>query len=235
VIAVRRAQITVVVAAVLAVLLAGCSGGPQQPAATRLQGILRLDAGHCGARHQAPTGSYLIVISAATGKAVPNPASGCRNHDYTLLQPGTEGGIRTGSFQRQPAPAFDSHRNARAGLIIRPTRFGRYRFGLATSSRDEQDAPAGAPAYPPPTALVRGNALSVDLRSLVLTYGGAPGATCRSSLGAGCWELGSLTASGTYDRRSQRFTLQWFTGESFVPAGDSLEVHLEGAFQPAST
>jgi hypothetical protein len=216
--------------------LAGC-GGHAKAAATssRLIGKFALTPGHCTTAQAKPTGSYLVVISAAQNRTAPNPEGGCADPGYTPLRPGTDGGLITGRFQSAAGVAFDAHRNATASRIIAPVAFGPYRFGFATNSRDEQDAPGGVPAFPAPVAIDRGGALSVDLRSLVVTYAGKPQSTCKQAYGLGCWDLGSKSAAGTYDAATHHFVIDWFAGESFTPKGDSIEVHLEGTFEPGAS
>jgi hypothetical protein len=213
----------------------GCSGGHGASSdPTHLNGLFRIAPGVCTSATGLPTGSYLVVISAATSHTVKNPQGGCGNAAYTLLRPGTDGGLITGEFQDVKGATFDARGNSVADRIVAPTRFGKTRFGFATNARDEQDAATGGVAFPRPAAIVTGTALRVDLRSLVVSYGGNPGTSCASSFGVGCWELGSENATGTYDAATGGFTLQWFTGESFTPKGDSIEVHLAGTFVPRS-
>jgi hypothetical protein len=233
----RQPTIALAAAAMLAAIgLSGCGGQAKAATVTRLPaGLFTLTAGACTTADARPTGSYLIVISAAANKAVKNPKSGCANHDYTLLKPGTDGGLAVGRFQPQPSPAFDAKRDSTAVRIFAPVDFGPFAVGFATTPRDEQDAPGGAPAYPVPAATVSGTTLNVDLRSLVVTYAGPPSSTCKSSFGLGCWELGSKSASGNYDATTRHFVIDWFAGQSFTPKGDSVEVHLEGSFVPGGS
>src|SRR6187402_1267562 len=58
--------------------------------------------------------------SAATGPYVDNPDSPCTDQSYTALVPGTEGGLRTNTFQEAPDPAFDAAGNGVASAIIAP-------------------------------------------------------------------------------------------------------------------
>jgi hypothetical protein len=217
--------------------LAGCGGQAKAAGtASRLPaGLFKLTAGHCTTATAKPTGSYLIVISAAENKAAKNPRGGCANPDYTPLTPGSDGGLVIGRFQSQPSPVFDARRNSRADRIITPVDFDGFRFGFATTPLDEQDAPAGEPTYPAPAAIVTGTTLNLDLRSLVVTYAGQPSTSCKQSYGVGCWELGSKSASGTYDAATHHYEIDWFAGESFTSKGDSIEVHLEGTFVPGSS
>src|SRR3954451_20774676 len=189
----RRAIAAAVVVAGLG-FAAGCGGSVKAATPNRLVGLFKISAGHCSSSRAKPTGSYLIVVAAAQARAVRNPRGGCANSDYTPLRPGTDGGLETGSFQGQPRPTFDANRNSTAGRLIAPAFFGRYRLGFATDTRDEQGAPGGAPPYPVPTALDSAVSLTVDLRSLVMTYAGRANSTCAQSYGLGCWDLGSENA-----------------------------------------
>jgi hypothetical protein len=224
-------------AAVLGIVaVSGCGGSAKAATQSRLPaGLFAPTAGSCTTSDARPSGSYLIVISAAADKAVKNPKSRCANHDYTPLRPGTDGGLALGRFQSLPNPVFDAKRNSTAGKVFAPVDFGAFAIGFATTPRDEQDAPSGAPTYPVPAATVSGSTLNVDLRSLVVTYAGPPNSTCRQSSGLGCWELGSRSATGTYDAATRHFVLDWFAGQSFTPKGDSVEVHLEGTFVPGGS
>lgn len=234
----RIATTTAALAGLAAVVGAtsGCSGSSSAatPATHRLSGVLRLDPGHCAGRSAKPTGSYLVVISAATDKLVDNHDSRCAAKQYTLLRPGRDGGLALGRFQPAPRPAFDGRRGGTATAITRPVEFDGVRLALATDPRDEQDAPTGQPAFPAPEAIVTGDTLHVDLRSLVFLYGGRAGATCAQTYGVGCWNLGSRSATGSYDPNTGRFEVSWFQGESFSPRGDSLQVHLSGRLVPAA-
>jgi hypothetical protein len=224
------------VAGVALLAAAACSGGHQAtPDSTHLEGLFRISAGKCSGTTGLPTGSYLIVLAAVSGKTVGNPDGGCANPAYTLLEPGTDGGLITGEFQQVSGATFDRDRNSRDGRIIAPVAFDKLLVGFGTSSRDEQDAPTGAPAFPEPAAIVAGTVLSVDLRSLVVSYAGNARASCKTSYGVGCWELGSENATGTYDAATGHYSVQWFSGASFTPKGDSIEIHLEGTFVPQSS
>lgn len=227
----------IMAAAALAILglTAGCGGNAKATASTRLIGLFKLTPGQCTTAQAKPTGSYLIAISAAENHAVTNKRGGCTNPAYTPLNPGSDGGLVTGAFQTEATPAFDARRDATASRIVTPVSFGHFKFGLSTNPRDEQDAPGGKPTFPAPVAIDTKGALAIDLRSLVLLYAGKANSTCKQSSGLGCWELGSKSASGTYDATTHQFVVDWFSGESFVPNGDSVEVHLEGTFVPGGS
>jgi hypothetical protein len=163
---------------------------------------------------------------------VANPAGGCANKFYTPLSPGTEKGIETNQFQEDPTPTFDAHGDSLADAVIDPVSFLGEKFGISTDPDDVQDAASGPPAFKPPTAIVRGTKLTLDLRSLNITYGGAPNSSCANDAGYGCWNLGSKAATGSYDPKTHQYVVQWFVGETFTQLGDSMIVRLEGTFVP---
>jgi hypothetical protein len=198
-----------------------------------MAGTFRVDAGRCALANATPTGSYLVVLNAGGGKSVTNPGGGCVNPNYTPLTPGRDGGVVLGDFQPNAQPTFDEQRNSLSDRIINPVAFGPYKLGMATDAHDEQNAPGGTPAFPPPSAERQGRQLHADLRSITITYGGPAGTTCSTAFGVGCWNLGSRSAVGTYDPATKHFAVEWQLGETFAPAGDSLIVHLEGTFIPS--
>jgi hypothetical protein len=218
----------------IALTLASCGGG--SPSASgppkELIGTFELQGGHCAGAHGAPTGSFLVIVDSAGSKTVGNPDGGCANKYYTLLSPGTEKGIETGGFQEDPTPTFDVNGASLADEVIKPVSFLGVKLGMATNPDDVQDAPSGPIAFTPPEATVRGTNLTIDLRSLNITYGGAPNSSCVNDAGYGCWNLGSKAATGSYNAKTHQFVVQWFVGETFTQLGDSMIVRFEGTFVP---
>jgi hypothetical protein len=72
--------------------------------------------------------------------------------------------------------------------------------------------------FGPPRLYLVGGRVQADVRSVVVGYDG------------GQWSVGAEQANGHYDAPSHAMTLQWFSGESFVPASAATEVHLAGRF-----
>jgi hypothetical protein len=101
---------------------------------------------------------------------------------------------------------------------------------MATSPDDVQDAPRGPAIYAPPSALVEGHTLLVDLRSLEVTYSGVPGSSCASGFGRGCWEEGVRAAVGTFDPATQDWTLDWQASQAFTGQSATVTFHFEGHF-----
>jgi len=230
----RRVLPAVAIAAVAAAALvsASCSSGTRAP--TALVGTFRISAGRCHGKDRPPSGSYLVVAAASSGQDVANPEGGCDNPAYTPLAPGTDGGVVTGTFQPNPVPTFGPDRNSHAARIVAPVSFQGFKLGMATTAADAQHGPGGPATMTAPSATIDGHGhLHLDLRSLDISYGGAPASTCAQSLAGGCWDLGSGAVTGTYDAATGAFTAEWFVGESFTPLGDSLRVYLEGTFVPS--
>ena len=76
----------------------------------------------------------------------------------TLLEPGTEGGLRTGGYQSEPNPAFAGG-NSLAGSITKPTKFFAVEFGTSTNPVDPQTQ-RGVVA---PTVVNKAGVLTADL------------------------------------------------------------------------
>ena len=58
--------------------------------------------------------------SIKAGPFFTNTDSTATNKTYTLLRPGTAGGLATGTYQPNPKPPFDSKGNSLAGAIMTP-------------------------------------------------------------------------------------------------------------------
>ena len=93
------------------------------------------------------SGSYIRLVLAGgtreSGPFFPNPSS--KATTYTLLAPGTDGGLRTGSYQPAPTPAFNATGDAQAARIITPQRFAFIQYSAQTSPVDPQTG-ANVPA-----------------------------------------------------------------------------------------
>jgi hypothetical protein len=231
----QRAALLAAAALSVPFIVASCGGGSPSAAsgpAKALVGTFDIQGGHCTASSGAPTGSFLVIVDSADSKTVGNPDGGCKNKYYTPLSPGTQKGIETGEFQEDPIPTFDGHGDSLADAIIAPVSFLGVKFGMSTSPDDVQDAPNGPPAFTPPTATIRGTKLTLNLRSLNITYGGGPNSSCKNDAGYGCWNLGSKVAQGSYDPKTHQYVVQWFVGETFTQLGDSMIVRFQGTFVP---
>ena len=177
------------------------------------------------------SGSYIrLVLAGGTrenGPFFPNPSS--RATTYTLLNPGTDGGLRTGGYQPAPTPAFNATGDALANRIIAPQRFAFIQYSAQTSPIDPQ---TGA------TCRRRRSACRPTASSA---------ASCRPSRRSGTSRTSTsgrrsrtarspgLTSpvSGTYNAETKAFTLEW-TSQIVGGAFNNFSAawHFEGTFEP---
>jgi hypothetical protein len=128
------------------------------------------------------TGSYIRLRQPNNGPFFSNPYSADADKTYTLLVPGTAGGLRTGAVQGAPTPAFDAKGNSLAGSIIKPTNFAGVLFGLATTSA--------------PSISLSGSTLSGQVNGLVAQWN-------NQTFNQG----GKVT--GTYNAKKRTYVLTW--------------------------
>ncbi|MGZ4203553.1 MAG: hypothetical protein ACXVRH_16010, partial [Thermoleophilaceae bacterium] len=161
----RRAALGILAttAALAAAVPAGASASAHGAAATTsLTGTLKIKPGTFAAGK--PSGSYFRMALPGGANYFANPGSSAADKSYTLLKPGTAGGLVLGKYQS--AATFDASGNSQAGAIIRPTPFAGILFGLATLKRE----PASAPASAAPSATLKGSKLSVQLSALTAAW-----------------------------------------------------------------
>jgi hypothetical protein len=202
------------------------------PAATAagipLNGLFRIAPGAYA--NGKASGSHIRLVlpggSVGGGPFFPNPSS--KGGTFTLIAPGKDGGLRTGSFQEPPAPAFSVLGDALADRIMAPQRFAAIAYSASTSRKDPQtglDVPA-------PAITVRDGKLSGQVQALSASWnkaffnqgspkpdGSSPGLTS--------------PVTGTYDADTKAYTLEWtsqIAGGAFN--GFSGRWHLEGVFEP---
>jgi hypothetical protein len=177
------------------------------------------------------TGSYIrLVLAGGTrekGPFFPNPSS--KATTYTLLNPGTDGGLRTGGFQPAPTPAFNATGDALANRIIAPQRFAFIQYSAQTSATDPQ---TGATVPAPSISTTPDGRLSGQLQAFSAQWnkqyfnvgspkpdGSLPGLT--------------TPVSGTYDAATHAYTLEW-TSQIVGGAFNNFSAfwHFEGTFEP---
>nr|WP_253655101.1 hypothetical protein [Williamsia serinedens] len=189
----------------LAAGLAAVGAAPASAAPTPLTGLFAIDAGVCSGG--SVTGSFFRMILPAgstSGPFLSNSDSGCSDKTVTPLSPGSDGGVTSGSYQPQPAQAFDGAGNAVSGRVTRPVRFYGVGFATATNATDPQTGSAAAL----PQLAADGTTLSGDLSAFGVTWnkqvfnqgapkpgGGLPGKT--------------TAVRGTIDRASGAFVIEW--------------------------
>lgn len=189
-------------------------------------------SGACAA--SGATGSYFRMILAngsPTGPYLNNSDSPCSDQSYTPLQPGTDGGLRTGGYQPVPSPAFDKDGNALAKRITLPAKFYGTGFATATNAVDPQTSARTTP----PTVTADGSRLTADLRSFAAVWNnqyfnqGSPKPD-------GSLPGNTRPATGTYDASTGAFTLEW-TSQIVGGPFDKFtgQWHLQGTFVPAAS
>jgi hypothetical protein len=226
-----------------------------------LVGLFRLTAGTFDGGQLGGTWFRMLQPDASveSGPYMKNANSAADGGLATLLQPGTAGGFRTGTYQSQPTPAFDSGGNSLAGAITVPTEFFGVKFSISTNKIDPQTKTACAP----PIVVLKNGKLTADMSSWAASWNkqnfnqGAPkpvqntGAKSPGQQQAQqAWNyvskqfLGSASkatitgasATGTYNSKTRTFVLQWtslIVGGPFN--GFTGLWHLEGVYQPRVT
>jgi hypothetical protein len=227
-----RTALLAFVLGVSALALAGASvagAAPTQSKSKSLVGTFRLTPGESTA--SGATGSYFRMVlpggTAEQGPFFPNPDSAATDKTYTLVRPGTDGGLATGKYQPSPNPAFGDQGNSLAGRIIEPSAFTAIDFGLSTQETD----PQSREDVPKPKITAKGGKLSGDLKAMDASWnfedfnqgspkpdGSSPGLT--------------KAVSGTYDSKTKKFVLEWSSQIVGGPFNDFTGVwHFEGTFR----
>jgi hypothetical protein len=164
------------------------------------------------------SGSWFQMVepggTVAGGPYMKNASSSAEGGDATLLTPGTAGGLRTGSYQSQPNPAFDAGGNALADSILAPTEFSGIKFGVSTNRIDPQTNKK----VPPPTVVLHDGVLTANVSSWAVSWSrqnfnqGAPkpsessGATSTAQPQA---TIARTSATGAIDTATGHFYLEW--------------------------
>ncbi|NKY47867.1 hypothetical protein [Nocardia cerradoensis] len=159
--------LTRIAAAAVAVGVSGLVSPIAHAEPEPLDGLFALAPGVCA--DGAVTGSFFRMIlptGDAGGPYLQNSDSRCSDQTVTPLSAGTDGGLIGGSYQPQPAAAFDGAGNARSGRVTTPVRFYGVDFATATNPTDPQTGSGAAV----PQIVADGGQLSGDLSSLGVTW-----------------------------------------------------------------
>src|SRR5438477_286183 len=99
--------ITLFVAAGIA-MLGATTAAAADNGVKALVGTFRITSGSCDGSKVAGS-TFRMVLPSGTdrGPFVTNNDSACSDKSYTLLEPGSDGGLVTGGHQAEPAPGFD--------------------------------------------------------------------------------------------------------------------------------
>jgi hypothetical protein len=207
------------------------AAAPAAAAPSPLVGTFSITAGGCSGG--TASGTYLrMVLSGGTNAAGPyfsNSDSSCSDNTYTPLSPGTAGGLVTGAYQAEPAPAFDSQGNALADHITAPVAFEGVKFATATNAVDPQTGQR----VTPPAIAADGSTLSGNLESFAVSWNNQQ--FNQGSPKPGGTSPGNTTpVTGTYDPATGAYALQWSSQVVGGPFnGFSAFWHLTGTFTPA--
>jgi hypothetical protein len=221
-----------VVVGIAVAALAGCSSSATTTSTTSgsqaLTGTFHLTPG--SDTGGVVSGSYFQMVSPggtiANGPFFSNPDSTSANKAYTLLTPGTDGGLISGTYQPNPNPPFDAAGNALAAAIVEPTKFTAIEFGLSTNATDPQ---TGKPT-PVPTISVKDGKLSGQIEAWSASWNklsfnqGSPKPDGTSP---------GLTAavSGTYNASTHAFVITWASQVVGGPFnGFTGSWHLQGTY-----
>jgi hypothetical protein len=218
------------VAALLLLGACGTSAGSPGGSGEELVGLFRLDGGKC--HGSKATGSYTRMIQPngklGKGPFVDNADSKCPDGTFTLLSPGSDGGLITGEYQPLPKPAFDKKGNSLAASIIKPLSFYAVRYSAATNEKDPQ---TGKDVESPQLWVDGNGALTGSIEGWAVSWN-------RQHFNQGGPKPGGDTPglttepTGTYDASTGHFTLEW---ASLVQGGpfDGFTGfwHLEGVFE----
>jgi hypothetical protein len=204
---------------------------PAAPAATAapLVGLFRFTPGAYS--RGVATGSYIrLVLAGGTkekGPFFPNPSSTATT--YTLLRPGTDGGLRTGTYQPAPSPAFSGSGDALANRIIAPQRFALIQYSVQTSPKDPQ---TGADVPAPSISVSPDGRLSGQLQAFAAQWN-KQHFNVGSPKPDGSFPGLTSPVTGTYGAATKAYTLEW-TSQIVGGAFNNFSAvwHFEGTFEP---
>lgn len=208
--------------------------GPASAAGQQLVGTLQIDPGKAVRKGSTfkVTGSYFRMVypngSPTKGPFFLNTDSRSPDQSYTLFVPGIDKGLRVGSYQPQPNPAFAPNGFALANRIVQPLLFAGIKFSLSTGPVDMQ----GGQEVSPPTITANGRKLTGDLRGFTASWNkiyfnqGSPKPDGKL--------VGSTRPlTGTYDPKTKRYAITWVSQIVGGPFNDFAGYwHFEGTFKP---
>jgi len=242
----------------------GCASddaAPKEAAVTneQLVGLFRLTPGSVDGDQV--LGSWFRMVQPGgtpeAGPYMPNGDSVVPGGFATLLEPGAEGGLRTGGYQSEPNPGF-ADGNSLASSIMKPTKFFAVEFGVSTNALDPQTQRDVAA----PSVVNNGGVLTADLSAWAASWNnqefnqGAPKPKEREGAQVAgvaeakqVWDWVAKTwlhqsndvagegpsATGTYDPETKKYTLEWTSLIVGGPFNGFTGVwHLEGVYEPGA-
>jgi len=201
---------------------------PATVTATPMVGLFRLTPGAYS--NSTATGSYIRLVLAGgtvdSGPFFPNPSS--KATTYTLLSPGTDGGLRTGVYQPAPSPAFSGSGDALANRIIAPQRFALIQYSAQTSAKDPQ---TGSDVPAPSITVTPDGRLGGNLSAFAAQWN-KQNFNTGSPKPDGTYPGLTSPVTGTYNSDTHAYTLDWtsqIVGGAFN--NFSAKWHFEGTFE----
>ena len=213
----------------------GGGGGNETAAgAKELVGVFKIDPGTCDATGPVTQGSYFRMIQPngkpGEGPYVPNGDSPCGDKTWAPMKPGSDGGLRTGTYQPYPDPAFDDKGNGTASSVTQPTVWFAVTFANATNEKDPQTGSGTSM----PEIMVEDGKLSGDLSAYAAAWN-------KQHFNQGAPKPGgdrpglTVGPTGTYDEATKAYKLDWSSQIVGGPFNNFTGVwHLEGTFEPES-
>jgi hypothetical protein len=209
------------IATIAAGIGTGAGGAAAAPAAhaaagRSLVGTFKLSAGRYAKGKVG--GSFMRMVLPGGGKYFDNPDSRSPDKTYTLIGPGTQGGLATGRYQPNPSPVFDSKGDARVSSITSPQSFDGIKFGVASVAKNPQNGAKN----PVPSIELTGNKLSGQVEAVTVEWNGQ------------YFSQGSRSVTGRYNPKTHAFLLTWSSPISGGPFnGFTGSWHLQGTFVPS--
>jgi hypothetical protein len=196
---------------------------------TPLVGLFRFTPGAYA--NGVASGSYIRLVLAGgsreKGPFFPNPSS--KATTYTLLNPGTDGGLRTGTYQPAPNPPFSGAGDALANRIIAPQRFALINYSAQTSPKDPQ---TGADVPAPSISVTPDGKLSGNLSAFAAQWN-KQNFNVGSPKPDGTFPGLTSPVTGTYNFETKAYTLEWTSQIVGGPFNNfSASWHFEGTFEP---
>jgi hypothetical protein len=211
------------------VLLA--AGPASSSSGTALKGTLELAPGKLGRvdGRSEYTGTYFrMLLPGSVDKYFPNQQSRAEDKTYTLLRPGTDGGLELGDYQPPPQPAFGATGNALAQRVTRPETFASIKFSISTARVDAQSSQA----VPEPTLFLHGTKLTGNMSAWTAEWNkiyfnqGAPKP-------GGTYPALTRPVTGTYNPKTRAFVITWYSAIVGGPfSGFTGFWHLAGKVKP---
>jgi hypothetical protein len=225
------------VLAAAALVAAGACGGDDGKeaqggsAGESLAGLFKIEGGQCSGAG-VTAGSYFRMINPGgkigEGPYISNGDSPCGDKTFSPMFPGSDGGLRTGVYQPEVSPPFDSGGNGATETVAKGVPFFAVRFAVATNQKDPQTSTDAAL----PAINVKDGKLSGNLSAFAASWnnqhfnqgspkpdGSMPGLTSGPT--------------GTYDSATKKFMLEWTSQIVGGPFNNFTGVwHFEGTFEP---